>query len=72
MTTTIPECLLPIQAVIVRVGLSKASIARRIKAGTFPDKLQVDGNPFVVRWRASEIDAWIAGQDARDKARRAR
>lgn len=46
-----------------RVGLSIATIYRRMSRGEFPASVPLGGN--IVGWRESEITAWIAtrGQD---------
>ena len=41
-------------------GLKKTAIWSRIKAGTFPASVEI--GPGVVRWRASEVQAWIAAR----------
>jgi prophage regulatory protein len=46
-----------------RVGLKKSAIYNHINAGTFPEPIQLRGKR-TVRWRASEIDAWIEDQSA--------
>lgn len=38
------------------VGLSKVTIYRRIKAGTFPKPIPY--GPGAVRWRESDVHAW--------------
>ena len=51
------ERILRIQSVIERTGLSRATIYRKIRAGTFPHQI-----PISIRcsgWRESAIDAWI-------------
>jgi prophage regulatory protein len=51
------ERLLPIGEVCHRVGLSRATIYRRMAARAFPMSLVL--GPTCVRWRLSDIDAWI-------------
>jgi prophage regulatory protein len=46
--------------VVRRVGLTRWTIARLIKAGHFPPALQL--TPGLVGWRRSDIDAWIASR----------
>lgn len=41
------------------VGMSKATIYRKIKVGEFPRPVGVGGQS--VRWRESTISEWIAG-----------
>lgn len=52
------ERLLKRQEVEDIVGLGRSTIYRRMAAGDFPKPLDLGGN--CVRWRASEIDAWIS------------
>lgn len=40
------------------VGLGSSTIYRRIGASTFPRPLEL--GPGCVRWRQSDIDAWMA------------
>ena len=49
--------LLPVAEVEAAVGLSTSSIYRRIAAGTFPRPRRL--SPACVRWRLSELNAWI-------------
>lgn len=51
------ERLLPISEVCERVGLKRSTIYKRVAAGTFPRALEL--GPTCVRWRESEIRAWI-------------
>ena len=41
-----------------RVGLTKTSIYRMMRAGQFPEPLRISTR--AVRWSASEIEAWLA------------
>jgi prophage regulatory protein len=42
-----------------RTGLSRPTIWRLVRAGTFPRPVQLS-SPAAVGWIASEVDAWIA------------
>ena len=42
------------------VGLSRATIYRLMRAGTFPEPLRV--GPRAVRWPLSAIEAWAASR----------
>lgn len=44
--------------VIERTSLSRRSIYRRMKDGTFPEQVVLSAN--TVAWRESEIVAWMA------------
>lgn len=50
--------LLRIREVMERTGQGKSTIYRKVAAGTFPKPVSVGGQS--VRWRQSDIDAWIA------------
>lgn len=50
--------ILRIKAVTARVGLSRATIYRRIGKGEFPAAVDLGGSS--VGWRESAINAWIA------------
>lgn len=51
------ETLIAMKDLRGRVSLSRQEIYRRIKAGTFPESIQV--SPARVAWVGSEVDAWI-------------
>jgi len=51
------ERLLRLAEVRTKVGLGASTIYRRMAAGTFPRPLTL--GDLVVRWRASDVDAWI-------------
>ena len=52
------EHLLSIGEVTGRVGLARATVYRRMATGQFPAPLAL--GPQTVRWRESDIEAWIA------------
>lgn len=54
--------LLKLTDVTARVALSRAAIYRRVNAGEFPSPVKL--GPTSVRWRKSEVDAWINGLPA--------
>lgn len=58
-TQALGERLLRLSDVEEKTSLSRSTIYRRIQAGTFPAPL--DLGPGAVRWRLSDVDAWIAG-----------
>lgn len=41
-----------------RTALSRSSLYRLMRSGEFPAPLQI--GPRAVRWRASEIESWVA------------
>lgn len=57
-----PDRILRLKEVIERVGLSTATIYRRMAAGLFPRGVRLGGSR-TVGWRESEINAWIAALD---------
>lgn len=70
--------LLRLKEVMIRTGIKKSVLYERIKKGTFPPGVDIGGG--YRRWRASDIDDWIAAlpefdadqQDATVKGRAAR
>jgi len=50
------ETLIRIKAVMVRTGIGRTSIYKRIKEGTFPAPVKI-GNSSA--WAESEIDKWV-------------
>ncbi len=50
--------LLKLAEVTARVALGKSAIYTRISEGTFPSPVSL--GPGAVRWRKSEVDAWIS------------
>jgi prophage regulatory protein len=52
--------LLPRKAVELKTGFKKSSIFAKIKAGTFPGPIRVDGAGY--RWISTEVDEWITNQ----------
>ncbi len=49
--------------VMARTGLSRVTIWRRVRAGTFPAPVQLGVNS--IGWPASEITAWLANRPRR-------
>lgn len=52
------ERLLRLKEVIERTGIGRSTVYRKIEAGEFPEAYKLGS--FAVRWKESEIDAWIA------------
>ena len=52
-----PRRLLRIHDVTATTGLSRSTIYRQMKAGTFP--AQVRASARVVAWRREDIDTWL-------------
>ena len=61
--------MLPIAAVTMRVGLSRPSIYRLMKAGDFPRPLRVGVRG--VRWRSMDLDEWLAEREVAGSESRA-
>ncbi len=55
--------LMRCEEVLTAVGISRATLYRRIKDGTFPRPIQV--GPRCVRWKASDLAEW---QDQRPRS----
>lgn len=51
------DFLIRLPSVSTRVGLSRATIYRLLKAGAFPAPVRIGARS--VAWRASDIDAWV-------------
>ena len=52
------ERLLRRPEVECQTGLTRSTIYRLMRAGEFPEPLKL--GPRAVRWRATEIESWIA------------
>ena len=50
--------MLRVPEVLARTGLSRTTIWRRIRAGTFPAPIELGENS--IGWPASAITAWLA------------
>jgi prophage regulatory protein len=57
-----PDRLLRLRDVAYLVGMSKATIYRKIKVGEFPRPVSSGAS---VRWKESEIAGWIASLTTR-------
>jgi len=55
--TTTTDTILRLPAVLARVGLSRMTLYRLMRAGQFPPALKL--SPKAVGWRASDVDHWI-------------
>ena len=53
---------LRLPAVLSRVGVSKATIHRWVKAGMFPPSVALTPTRSTVAWSATAVDAWIASK----------
>ena len=57
MATTTTDRLLRLSEVLARCGLSRSSLYRMMRDGSFPEPLKVGVR--AVRWRESEIEGWL-------------
>ena len=48
-----------------RLGLSRATIFRNVKAGRFPTPIKISQR--AIGWRIDEVEAWIAARAATSK-----
>lgn len=53
------ERLLTAKEVMTRTGLSRMTIYRYVKAGTFPAPRKLSAG--AIRWHSGVIDSWIRG-----------
>lgn len=71
-TSTPPDTIIRLPEVMRLVGLSRASIYRRMKQGTFPQQIQLSNSTSrggAVGWSIVEILAWIeANKNSRSAA----
>lgn len=52
-----PERILRLNAVLDRTGLSRSTLYRRMKDGTFPQNIKISAR--CAGWRESAIEAWL-------------
>ena len=52
-----PDRILRLHAVLDRTGLSRSTLYRKVKAGTFPKNVQISTR--CAGWRESAIEAWM-------------
>ncbi len=57
------DSMLRAPQVIARVGLSRTTIWRRVRAGTFPAPVEIGVNS--IGWPESEIAAWLESCERR-------
>lgn len=57
MINDAPERILRLNAVLDRTGLSRATLYRKVEAGTFPRQLRIAAR--CTGWRESEINEWL-------------
>jgi len=59
--THLSETYLKRQEIEAKFTVSRATIYRWIKAGTFPQAIHIGTN--MVRWRASDIEVWMMDKE---------
>ncbi len=52
-----PDKILRMRTVLARTGLSRSTIYRKMKDGTFPSQVRI--SEHCCGWRESEINHWI-------------
>lgn len=52
-----PDRILRLNAVLDRTGLSRSTLYRKMKGGTFPKNVRISER--CAGWRESAIDAWL-------------
>ena len=57
-----PDRILRLKSVLNRTGLSRSTMYRKIKEGTFPPHVKISING--TGWRESAINRWIANPAA--------
>ncbi len=53
-----PDRIVRLNTVLIRTGLSRSTIYRKIAEGTFPAQIRISING--AGWRESDIDCWVA------------
>lgn len=58
MTAVAPDRILRIKTVLERTGLSRSTLYRKVREGTFPRQVKISTQ--CAGWRESIVDRWIA------------
>lgn len=58
MTTQTQDRILRLNAVLDRTGLSRATLYRKVQAGTFPRQVRIATR--CMGWRESAINNWLS------------
>jgi prophage regulatory protein len=53
-----PDRIIRMRTVLDRTGLSRSTIYRKMKEGTFPAKIGISANG--ASWHESDVDRWVA------------
>ncbi|WP_265975703.1 helix-turn-helix transcriptional regulator [Brucella intermedia] len=51
------DCIIRLNTVLARTGLSRSTIYRKIREGTFPAQLRISING--AGWKESDINRWV-------------
>ena len=65
--TDMATAILRLPTVKARTGLSRSTIYQRVSVGTFPQPVNLGAR--AVGWLEAEIDAWLAAQVERSRAK---
>jgi prophage regulatory protein len=57
MTTETPDRILRLKIVLDRTGLSRATLYRKVQAGTFPKQIRIAAR--CAGWRESAVNDWM-------------
>lgn len=57
METATPDRILRLKTVLVRTGLSRATLYRKVQAGTFPKQIRIALR--CTGWRESAVNDWL-------------
>jgi prophage regulatory protein len=57
MTAPPPDRILPLSTVLDRTGLSRATLYRKVQAGTFPRQIRIASR--CTGWRESAVSEWL-------------
>ncbi len=53
-----PDRIIRFDTVLARTGLSRSTIYRKIKEGTFPPQIRISANG--AGWKESDLNRWVA------------
>jgi prophage regulatory protein len=57
MSANSAERILRLKSVLERTGLTRSTLYRKIKLGTFPKQLRISTR--CIGWREAEVDSWV-------------
>ena len=60
MVNESPDRLLRLAEVLTITALGRSSVYRKMRDGSFPEPLKIGAR--AVRWRESDIEAWLAAR----------